>query len=396
MIPTDFARFCAVSRRRSRRYACLVGGIAAIIVLAIVVSGCGSTSPAAAETPAPAATAQPASIATVWPLVGIDQAPLFDLVVTESQGFTNAERKYLRAERIAWAKICNDATDYAALATSGGDPAAGEALTAKIERRATAAGSVPSPSARFYDLHASVHQLMNRVVRMAELTKSYATDTTAADKTATATKLVKVVVPLPAEILRVTDWGIAMHFRYGGVYYAAVTTTPTTTPTAAPTSTSAPVPNPTSTSTPEPEPTPTHTSTPKPSPTLTAAETKQVADVAQLDDWLTPVVNDAIASVAAQQLPWTGAEVDSFRLNMSYLIGECDDWLAQSPAGSLVSPGFKEYQKGLSLVRKGADQCNAAAQYNNAAHQKAMDTGSSTLQSALPYLSQGLAKLQAL
>ena len=396
MFPEYFARRWGVAPRFWLRSACLGGLIAAVILLAVVVSGCGSTTPAAAETPAATATAQPASIATVWPLVGIDQAPLFDLVVTESQGFTNAEGKYLRAERIAWAKICIDATDYAALATSGGDAAAGEALTAKIERRARAAGSVPSPSGRFFDLHASVHQLMNRVVHMAELTKSYAADTTAADKTATATKLVKLAVPLPAEILRVTDWGIAMHFRYGGVYYAPVTTTPATTPTAVPTSTSTPVPNPTSTSTPQPEPTPTHTSTPKPNPTLTAAETNQIAEVTQLDDWLTPVVNDAIATVAAQQLPWTGAEVDAFRLNMSYLIDQCDVWLAKSPAGSLVSPGFKEYQKGLSLVRKGADQCNTAAQYNNAAHQKAMDTGSSTLQSALPYLSQGLAKLQAL
>ena len=67
--------------------------------------------------------------------------------------------------------------------------------------------------------------------------------------------------------------------------------------------------------------------------------------------------------------------MNSFTLNMSYLIDQCDHWLGTAPAGPGISAGFRQYQRGLSLVRKGAAQLESAALYNDTAHQKALNRG---------------------
>jgi hypothetical protein len=81
---------------------------------------------------------------------------------------------------------------------------------------------------------------------------------------------------------------------------------------------------------------------------------------------------------------------------MSYLIDQCDHWLGTAPAGPGISAGFRQYQRGLSLVRKGAAQLESAALYNDTAHQKALDKGNTTLKSAKPDLKSGLSKMEAL
>jgi exonuclease VII small subunit len=101
-----------------------------------------------------------------------------------------------------------------------------------------------------------------------------------------------------------------------------------------------------------------------------------------------------VAQVSAQGMPWTLGEVESFNLNMSYLYDQCSTWMEKSPAGSLVASGLKEYQKGLSLVRSGALKMQSAAQYNDSAHQKALEKGASQMESGIPYLNGGLAQLE--
>ena len=129
---------------------------------------------------------------------------------------------------------------------------------------------------------------------------------------------------------------------------------------------------------------------------MTAAEKRQVDQIAELHNWLMPVVTDSLAQVAAQPLPWDEAEVESFCLNMTYLEDQSSLWLAESPAGPLVEPGFEQYQDGLYLVLKGAQQMSAAALANDTGHQKALNKGAATMERALPYLSGGMAKLERL
>ena len=119
-----------------------------------------------------------------------------------------------------------------------------------------------------------------------------------------------------------------------------------------------------------------------------------MAAVVDLDAWLMPVVNDSLAQVSAQAMPWTESQAESFNLNMGYLYDQCSMWIEKSPAGSLVASGLKEYQKGLSLVRSGALQMQSAAGFNDSAHQKALEKGAHQMDSAIPYLNSGLAQLE--
>ncbi len=373
----------------------VVGGLTvALLAVVLASSGCSAGVTDAAATQAPASAATATAPDAVWPMVSVGQAPLFDLNVTEAGGFTSSERDYLRAERTAWKQICFDADRYASR-TRAGDAEGAQAAIAKVVRRATIAGAAPSPSSRFEMLRYNVRLLMHRVLGIALGLQEYDSATTDEEKTKAATEIARLSAPLTEKVMHVTDWGLSLYCAYGGVeypeYYA---TTATTTTTEAPTTTTD-----TSTTTgggsssgggggSQPQP------NPKPHPTLSSAERKQVAAVLDLDAWLMPVVDDSLAQVSAQAMPWTEGEVESFNLNMSYLYDQCSTWMQKSPAGSLVAGGLKEYQKGLSLVRSGALQMQSAAGYNHSAHQKALEKGARQMDSAIPYLNGGLAQLE--
>jgi len=379
---------------RRARYTAIGVAVAAAMLLGVMLSGCGSSTPAATETQAPAPAVAAASIAPVWAQVGAAEEPLFSLVVTESQGFSSAERRYLRGLKVSWNIIRQEATECAALAETG-DAAALATLAGRIGRQADAAASIPSPSPRFSMLRDSVRLLMRRVARMALLTQDFASATSEEEKVAIATQLTRLATPLAAETLRVADWGIELRNRYGGLYlaavwYAPVATTPTPAPTSAPTSAPQPQPQP------QPQPEPTPTSTPKPDNSITAAEARQIDSLNQLDAWLTAVIDETNTTLASQDLPWSDNRVTSFCLNMGFLQDACDEWLGRSAAGPHMASAYKEYLQGLSLVRKGAGQLNDAAQHNDAGHQKALDAGGKTLDKAAPYLQHGMARLNAL
>ena len=92
-------------------------------------------------------------------------------------------------------------------------------------------------------------------------------------------------------------------------------------------------------------------------------------------------------------MPWSDDLVTSFCLNMSFLQDKCDQWLGTPAAGRLMAASYKEYRKGLWLVRQGARQLTAAARRNTAG---AGAGGAATLEQATPYLQQGMARLEAL
>jgi hypothetical protein len=235
---------------------------------------------------------------------------------------------------------------------------------------------------------------MDRVVRIAQTLEQYDAATTGEDRSAAARRIVRLADPLARYVLHVGDWAVSLYCAYGGVEYpvyyaptastAATTTTPTestTTPTSGGGSSSGGGGN-------QPQP------SPEPQPSMTSAERRQVEALVQLDAWLMPVVQDSLAQAKAQSLPWDDGDIEAFCLNMGYLYDQCSIWLQKSPAGSLVAGGLKEYQKGLSLVRSGALQMQSAANANNSARQKALDKGARQMDSAIPYLNGGLAKLQ--
>ena len=381
----------------SNEGACLsssVGSSSLFLQWCLATSGCSAGVTDAAATEAPASASGTATLDTVWPMVSIGQDPLFDLNVTEAGGFTSSERDYLRAERTAWNQICTEADRYAAL-TRSGDAEGAQAAIAKVVRRATIAGAAPSPSSRFSMLRYNVRLLMDRVLGIAIGLQEYDAAGTDEEKTEAAEDVVRLSEPLAKKVLHVTDWGLEVYLAYGGVkypeYYAPTTTaaTTTTTPTTTTTTTTTTGGGGSSSgggSQPQPNP--------KPQPTLSSAESKQVAAVIDLDAWLMPVVNDSLAQVSAQVMPWDEGAVESFNLNMSYLYDQCSIWMEKSPAGPLVAAGLKEYQKGLSLVRSGALKMQSAAQYNDSAHQKALEKGASQMKSAISYLNGGLAQLE--
>jgi len=380
----------------------IIGAAVAAMMLVFLLAGCGSSTPPATETPAPAPAA--ASIGPLWAQVGAAETPLFSLIVTESQGFSAAEQKYLRGLKVTWSTISQEATEYAALAESSADPAALATLAGRIGRQAEAAASRPSPSARFSVLHESARLLMRRVVRLSLLTQTFVNATTEEQKGAIAAQLTGLATPLAGETLRVADWGIELRNRYGGLSLAAAWSVPaTTTPASSSTSAPQPTPNPAPQPTPNPAPNPnskptakpTAKPTPKPTrtPTITAAEARQISEIAELDSWLTAVLDQTNSTLKDQTMPWSDDLVASFCLNMSFLQDKCDQWLGTPAAGRLMAASYKEYLKGLSLVRQGARQLTAAAQRNTAG---AGAGGAATLGQATPYLQQGMARLGAL
>ena len=395
MFPCRVADRFRVAHARGRILLCVGGLAVALLAVVLASSGCSAGVTEASATQAPSSTSTAAAPDAVWPMVGVGQDPLFDLNVTEAGGFTSSERDYLRAERTAWKQICFEADRYASL-TRAGDAKGAQAAIAKVLRRATIAGAAPSPSSRFVVLRDSVRQLMGRVAGIAVGLEQYDSAATDADKTKAAQDVVRLSAPLAEKVLHVTDWGLALYYAYGGVKYPAYATTTAATTTATTTTTT------TTTTTSgggsssggggggggQPQP------NPKPQPTLTSAERKQVAAVVDLDAWLMPVVNDSLAQVSAQAMPWTESQAESFNLNMGYLYDQCSMWIEKSPAGSLVASGLKEYQKGLSLVRSGALQMQSAAGFNDSAHQKALEKGAHQMDSAIPYLNSGLAQLE--
>lgn len=382
--------------RRDGRFTVIGAAVGVAVLLAVMLPGCGSSAPATSGTPAPAPSAAVASIGPVWAQVNTAETPLFSLVITESQGFSAAEQTYLRGLKVTWNTIRQEATEYAALAGPGADAAASARLARHLGRQAAASASEPSPSARFSMLHLSARLLMGRVVRLSRLTQSYASATSEEQKVAIATRITRLAGPLAAEILTVADWGVELRNRYGGLGLAVAAwsapATTSTTPTSLSTpssssssSTSAPQPN--------PNPNPNPTSTPKPDTSITAAEARQIAALAELDTWLTGVLDDTSSTLEDQKMPWSEDLVASFCLNMSYLQDACDQWLDRPAAGRHMAAAYEEYLTGLSLVRKGATQLNAAAQDNDADAAKA---GGAKLKRAAPYLRQGMTRLGAL
>jgi hypothetical protein len=394
MITSRFVRRLGVAGGRGRMSLLLCGLVFALLALVVATSGCSAGVTEASATEAPVSASDAAAPDSVWPMVGIGQDPLFDLNVTEAGGFTSSERDYLRAERTAWNQICAEADRYASR-TRAGDAEGAQAAIAKVVRHATIAGAAPSPSSRFAMLRYNVRLLMGRVLGIAVGLQEYDSAATDAEKTQAAEDVVRLSAPLAQKVLHVTDWGLATYYAYGGVEYPVYYAT---TPTAATTTTSAAT-TPTTTTTSgggsssggggdQPQP------NPKPQPSLSSAERKQVAAIMDLDAWLMPVVNDSLAKVSAQAMPWTEGEVESFNLNMSYLYDQCSMWMEKAPAGSLVAAGLKEYQQGLSLVRSGALKMQSAAQYDDSAHQQALEKGADRMEDAIPYLNGGLAKLE--
>jgi hypothetical protein len=380
--------------RRDGRVAIIGAVIGAAVLLAVVLPGCGSSAPATNGTPSPTATTATvaASIAPVWASVKTADTPLFSLVVVQAQGFTAAERKYLSDLNITWSTIGNEATQYAALVGSGGDPAAAASLAKRIGRQASAAAAKPSPSARFAMLHMSARLLLRRVARLSLLTQAYTSTTDEAQKTAIGARILRAVAPLSAEVLRVSDWGLVMRNRYGGTGTAAVWSTSTTpTPTPTPSSSSTPGPNPTSTS--NPNPTPTSTSTPKPSPQITAAEARQIDALTQLDSWLTVVIDETNSTLDNHAMPWSDSLINSFCLNMSYLEDQTTMWINTKWAGPHIKDAYLTYRSGLERVRAGATKLDAAARDNDA---DAATAGQNKLNSATPYLEKGMREMQAL
>jgi len=379
------------------RVALLASVVAMLLAPVLLSSGCSAGVSEAVGTPAPASAAAPAGggASAVWPYITVGQDPLFDLNVTEAPGFTKGEQDYLRSERISWAHISGDAKAFASVVQT--DPEAADDLLLGIEMEAKTAGAAPPPSARFEVLRDSVARLMDRALDSARAARSYQEASTNDERSAAETQLVRLASPLPKMLLWVGDWGLAMYDAYGGieypVYYAAPAAAATTeTPTTTTTTTETPSSYDPSNDEPQPHPEPQ----PEPQPSLTAAEEKQVAQIAELNNWLMPVVTDSLAQVSAQTLPWDASEVESFCLNMTYLADQSSLWLGKSPAGSHIRSGVKEYQQGLALVLKGAQQMSAAAGSNDTGHQKALDKGAKTMESALPYLSGGMAKLERL
>jgi len=392
MNPIKSVRRGHAACRRDGRFTVIAAAVAVAMLLAVMLPGCGSSAPATNGTPAPAPAAAAASIGPVWAQVDTAETPLFSLVVTESQGFSAAEQTYLRGLKITWNTIGHEATEYAALAGPGADPAASARLARRLGRQAAASASEPSPSTRFSVLHQSARLLMRRVVRLSRLTQSYASATSEEQKVAIATRITRLAAPLAAETLTVTDWGVELRNRYGGLGLAvAAWSAPATTSTTPTSSTSAPQPQPQPQ--PQPNPNPNPTSTPKPDTSITAAEARQIAALAELDTWLTGVLDDTSSTLEDQKMPWSEDLVVSFCLNMSFLQDACDQWLGRPAAGRRIAAAYKEYLTGLSLVRKGATRLNAAAQDNDTDAAKA---GGAKLKRAAPYLRQGMARLEAL
>jgi hypothetical protein len=385
--------------RRSRRLTATGAVVGVAVFLAVILAGCGSSEPAVTESQAPVPPPAPVTVAApigpVWAQVGATETPLFGLVVSGSQGFTSAEQKYLRNLDLVWNTIRSEATEYATLAASGADPATLAALAGRIGRQAGIAAAKPSPSPRFSVLHESTRLLMRRIVRMSQLTQDFASATSEEEKVATAAEFGRIALRLPSETLRVSDWGIALRDLYGGVYYAAAPVpVATPTPTSAPAPAPAPQPNPDPDPNPNPNPNPSPTRTP--GPVLTSAEARQIAELEQLDAWLTSVLDETNTTVNGQKLPWTEPQVDSFRLNMGFLMDKSDRWLHTPAAGHTMAAAYKQYLTGLSLVNKGAGQLDDAAARNVAAAQKDLEAGNATLKRAAPYLRKGMANLEAL
>lgn len=92
-------------------------------------------------------------------------------------------------------------------------------------------------------------------------------------------------------------------------------------------------------------------------------------------------------------MPWSDDMVTSFCLNMSFLQDKCDKWLGTPAAGRLMAASYKEYLRGLSLVRRGATGLTAAARRNTPG---AGAGGAATLDRAAGYLQHGMAGLGAL
>jgi hypothetical protein len=372
-----------------------VGLVVVLLGVVLGASGCSTGVSEAIGTPAPVSASNAQGPEAVWPFVSVGQNPLFDLNVTEARGFTPTERDYLRAERTAWRQVCRQADRYSSLTRAGDAEGAQEAL-AGIIRRGTIAGSAPSPSPRFLVLRDNVRSLMERVVNIAVTLEEYGSAENGDEQTAAAGKVVRLSAPLAEKVLHTTDWGLALYCSYGRLAYpeysvAATATAPATTTTTVTTTVTTVTgggSSPGGGGGDQPQP------NPKPQPTLTSPEKKQVAAVIDLDAWLVPVVNDSLAQVSAQPLPWTDSEVESFCLNMSYLSDQCSVWMQKSPAGSQVAGGLREYQKGLSLVTSGASKMQSAAQYNDSAHQKALEKGAGQMETAIPHLNAGLAKLE--
>jgi hypothetical protein len=387
MDSTQVSRGRYIVHRLMRHTAVAASAAIVAVMLATVLAGCGAvaSSAPAASTPAPSSSA--ASLAAVWTSVAAEPE-LFGLVVTENLGFTTSECQYLRHVRVAWAMIRSEAASVSTAPASTTDTASATRPLTRIERQAGAIAAMRPPSPRFYMLSSSVRALMHRVVRMARISLEYERAPTDAEKSALVNDLSSVAAPLAEEAMVVADWGVEMRLRYSYVYVVVTPTTPAT-PVPVPPTPASPEPNPT------PNPNPTSSPTSKPQAPLTAAEAKQVTEIEELDVWLTAVMTDTSAIVEAQSLPWTDEQVNSFSLNMSYLIDQCDHWLATAPAGPSIADGFRQYQRGLSLVRKGASQLESAALYNDSAHQKALNQGNTTLKSAEPDLKHGLSKMEA-
>jgi len=366
---------------RGRILALTLSAVVLVLSLAVVSSGCGSSSatPAASSPAAPAAQV-PVAIGPVWAAIGGADTPLTTQVVVYAPAFTAAERAYLLDFKTAWLGLQTQASEYATLVgTSAGSTQAAD-IALSIEDTTAQWMRTPSPSTRFETFSMRVHVFMADLNRMAVLSQQYEEATAADQKNAIAAEIVVLGPRVTVAAGRLINSGTILRLRFGHVPSPVVVVAASTA-----------TPAPTSSSSSSPAPSPTQSPS-TPTVTLTSAERNQINELSATDAWLRGVLADTKTTLK-DPLPWSDDVVTAFCLNMGFLQDECGHWLSTPPAGRTVAHAYNEYRTGLKLVNEAAVQLNDAAQTANNEKAKA---GSDKLDKAMPYLNRGIAALNKL
>lgn len=336
-----------MGKRRFKRVRAPVVVHGCVLALTLLCS-CGSSSPAAPVSSSPVE----ASVAPAWQSVAGLQAPLVNLVVANSTGFNEAERKYLIRANIAWQVVQGAAAEYVALAASDSDAAEGKALVRTVDYSTSMWLKMKSPSERFAPLHTRMQQFMLKLRAIARASGEYERSDDAGQRAVLAARVMTLSRPLAAIADRVVAQSEGMRDRFGR--------TPTTALASGP---------------------------------LSAAEQAQILAILQGSAWITGPLQEASSMMSVPIPSWSDNDVVAFCLDMGFIQAECDNWIGTPPAGPTIAAAYNEYVTGLRLLRTGASQLITAA--GNRDIEAARD-GAASLNEAAPYVSRAISGFRAL